>query len=55
MLGYPTIVDTNEVMFIQQLDTAMYKLDIKKNLIDQSNTNAKEASSGPLESENKWK
>ena len=53
--GYPAIVDMNKVMFIQQLDTALYRSDIRKKLIDQSNTKSNEASPGPLESENKWK
>ena len=53
--GYPTIVDMNEVMFIEQLDTTLYRSDTRKNIIDQSNTKAKEYSPGPLESENKWK
>ena len=51
----PTIVDLNKVIFIQQLDTALYRAYIKKKLVDQSNTKAKETSLGPLESENKFK
>ena len=35
---------------LQQLDTALYMLEIRKKLIDQSNTKAKEASPGTLES-----
>ena len=53
--GYPTIVDMNEVMFIEQLDTTLYRSDTRKNIIDQSNTKAREASPDPLESEKKWK
>ena len=33
----------------------MCREDIRKKLIDQSNTKAKQASPGPSESENKWK
>ena len=33
---YPTIVDLNDVMFIQHLDTALYRADIIKKLIEQS-------------------
>ena len=51
----PTTVDMDEVIFIQQLDTAMYRADIRQNLIGQSNTKGNEASPDPLESENKWK
>ena len=48
--GNLTIVEINEVMFIEQLDTTLYKENIRKNLIDQSNTKATEDSPGPLES-----
>ena len=53
--GDPTIVEMNEVIFIKKLYTAFYRADIRMKLIDQSNTKAKEASPGPLESENKCK
>ena len=53
--GDPNIVDMNGVMFIENLDTNMYRAEIRNKLIDQSNTNAKEASPGTLESEKKWK
>ena len=46
--GYTTIVEMNGVMFIEQLDTALYRADIRKKLIYQSNTNAKGDSSGLL-------
>ena len=49
----PTIVELNEVMFIKHTDTAFYRVVIGKKLFYQSNTKAKEASPGPLESENK--
>ena len=49
----PTIVELNEVMFIKHMDTAFYRVVISKKLFHQSNTKAKEASPGPLESENK--
>ena len=55
ILGDPTIVETNEVIFIKQFDTALYRAEIRKKLVDQYNTKAKEASLGPLESENKRK
>ena len=42
--GNPTIVCLNEIVFIQQLDTAMYITEIRKNIIDQSSTNTKEDS-----------
>ena len=42
-------------MFIEQFYTALYRADFRNKLIDQSNTNAKEASLVPLESENKLK
>ena len=51
--GDPTILEMNEVMFIKQLDTALYRADIRKNLIGQSNTKYKEDYPGPLESENR--
>ena len=51
----PTIVEINVVMFIKKLDTALYRADIKKKLIDQSNTNTKESSPSPLESIKIWK
>ena len=53
--GDPTIVEMNEVMFMKQLDTALYRAKIRKNIIDQSNTKAKEYYSGPLDSDNKLK
>ena len=51
----PTIINMNEVMFIRQLETSLYRSDIRNIIIDQFNTNTKEASTGPLESEKKWK
>ena len=45
----------NKVMFIKQLDIALYRDNIQKKITDQSNTKAKEASLGPLESKKKWK
>ena len=45
----------NEFMFIEELDTTMFREDIRNKLIDQYKTKAKEASPGPLESEKKWK
>ena len=53
--GYPTIVDMNEVVFIEHLDITLYRAEMRKKLIDQYKTKAKEASPGPLEPENKWK
>ena len=53
--GYPNIVDLNKVMFIQKLDTYMYRAENRKKIINQSNTNTKEASLIPLDIENKWK
>ena len=53
--GYPTIVETNKVMFIEQLGTYLYKSYIIKKKNDQSKTKAKENSSGTLESEKKLK
>ena len=53
--GDPTIVDMNEVVFIKQLDTDIYRSDIRKNLICQSNTKVKKYFLGPLESDNTWK
>ena len=53
--GDPTIFDINEVMFINRLDTALCRADIRKKLIVQSNTNSKDTFMGPLESENKQK
>ena len=53
--GETTIIETNGAMFIEQLDTTLYRAYIPKKLIDQSDTKAKEASMGPLEFENKWK
>ena len=53
--GYPTTVETNKVMFIEQLGTYLYKSDIRKKKNDQSKTKAKENSSGTLESEKKLK
>ena len=53
--GDPTIVDINEVIFVEQLDTALYRVDIIKKLIYQSKTNAKKATTGPMESENNFK
>ena len=52
---YPTVFEMNEVMFIIQFETALYRADIRKKIIHQSNTKDQEASTGPLESENKWK
>ena len=52
---YPTIVEMNEVMFIEHLDTAIYRADIIKKLIDQSTTKNEEAFPDTFESENKWK
>ena len=49
--GDITIFEINEVMFIKQLDTSMYRVDIIKNVTDKSNTKAKENSPNPLESE----
>ena len=51
--GDPTKVDLNKVTFIQQLETTMYKAYIRDELIDQYTTKAKEASTVPLDSENK--
>ena len=45
----------NKVIFIKKLDTNMYRAQIKKKLIEKSNTKDKESSTGPLDSENKWK
>ena len=53
--GDPTIVEINEVMFIEHLETAQYRVDIRKKIIEQYNTKAKEASPGPLDSEKKRK
>ena len=53
--GDSTIVEMNEFMFIEELDTTMFREDIRNKLIDQYKTKAKEASPGPLESEKKWK
>ena len=53
--GDHTIVEMNKFMFIEQLDTALYRVDIRKKPTDQSNKKAKEASPGQLESEQKWK
>ena len=39
--GDPNIVEMNEVMFTKTLDTTMYRTEIRKNIIDQSNTKAK--------------
>ena len=36
----PTIVEINKVMFIKQLDTALYRVEIRYKLIDQSNTSS---------------
>ena len=55
ILGDPTIVETNEVIFIKQFDTSLYRAETRKKLINQSDTKAKESSLGPLESENKRK
>ena len=44
ILVYPAIVEINEVVFIKKLDTYLYRADIRKKLIGQSNTKAKEAS-----------
>ena len=51
--GDTSIIDLNEFMFIQQLDTYMYRSEIRNKRIYQSNTKAKEASTDPLESEKK--
>ena len=51
----PTIIDFNEVVFIQQLETTMYRAETTKKKIYQSRTRSKEASPVPLESESKWK
>ena len=51
----PTIIEMHEVMFIGQLVTVLYRADIRKKIIDQSNTKAKETSPCPLKSEKKWK
>ena len=53
--GDSTIVEMNEFMFIEQLDTTLYREDIRNKLIDQYKTKVREASPGPLESEKKWK
>ena len=53
--GDTTIVDMNKFMFIERLDTALYRSVIRKKLVYQSNTKSKEASLVTLESENKWK
>ena len=53
--GDPTIVEMSKVMFIKQLDTTLYRSDIRRNIIDQCNRKAKEASPGPLKSEKNWK
>ena len=45
----------NGDMFIKQLDTALYMIEIRKKLIDQSSKKDKEDFPGSLESENKWK
>ena len=38
--GDPIYVEMNAVMFIEQLDTALYRTDIRKKLVDQSNKKA---------------
>ena len=53
--GDPTIVVMNEVIFIEQLDTALCRAEIRKKLIDHSNRKSKEYYLGPLGLENKWK
>ena len=49
--GDPTIVYMNEFMLIQNLYTALYRSDIRKYIITQSNTKDKEAYPGILDSE----
>ena len=46
--GDPTIFDLNKVMFIQNLDTTLYRADIREKLVDHSNKKDKEFSLGPL-------
>ena len=52
--GDPTIVYINGVIFIKKFDIDLYRADIRKKLMYQSHKKAKQASSGPLDSENKW-
>ena len=53
--GYTNIIEMNEVKFIEQLETALYRSYIRKKLLFQSNTKAEEASPGSLESEKNGK
>ena len=45
----------NKVVFTQQLETSLYRADIRNMIIDQYNTKTKEAYTSPLESKKKWK
>ena len=44
-----------KVIYIQKFDNDLHRMEMIKNLIEQSNKKAKEAYLGPFESENKFK